>query len=402
MRYFQVDITDPQTGEILVPNLNGKPGYTRVARTTLLSSYTSLVQGASVYTPGGTNRAAQEFECDIPVTTAEASVSNGAITLHGVGLGEIAQAANLNGMNIAIYGGMAKGLPLANPQQAGRLASGQILQAFGNWIGSDQALTIIVKSLGSSPTSNQTTGTPSSYTTVPAPTRNAAPANLVFQWKAGQPLLTPLIATLSTAFPKYTISGSVSPNLVWTGADETGYFATLPQLAAYLNQKSLSIIGGYAPSDDYSGVLITLDGNDIVISDGTTATTPKQIQFTDLIGQPTWGQPQQCQITTVLRGDLKVLDYIVLPDAPGTTTTASKSQFFNPQPGSQYASMKSGSIFTGTFLVKTLRHVGASRNPEGTAWVTTLDCILTGQPKNPVSKLPVLQRPNPAYAFYTP
>ncbi|CAE6944066.1 hypothetical protein R75471_05521 [Paraburkholderia domus] len=400
MRFFRVVIRDPRTNEILVPNFNGQPGFTHRPFDGTLSTYTSLNAGASVFQIGGTNPAAQMVELDLPVTYFGQPDGNAQpfIKIHGVGVKEIAQAANLNGMLIDIYGGMAKGLPLADPSQAGCIVRGQIWQSYGTWIGTDQALSIYL-TLQSSPTANQTTANPSTTSTTPLPVTGDTPANIVFQWRAGQPLLSPLVNTLQTAFPQYTIVGAVHSGLVWAGATATGYFRKLTELAQFINQKSLSMIAGYAPAvytsaaPSYGGVIIYINNaGQICIADGTTQTTPRQIQFIDLVGQPTWVDRATVQCTTVLRGDISCGDFVVLPNAPGTTTPGSTSQFFNAQPGNQYSNAKSGSIFTGTFLVVRVRHVGNSRNADAAAWTTTLDLILQSKPGQVTNSLPVLYK----------
>lgn len=413
MRYYKIVITDPSTNEILVPNYNGQPGFTRVANDSNIASYTSLNFGTQVSQFGSTNMSAQMVEMDVPVTFFHQPGQNAYIKIHGVGIAELGQAADLQGMNIALYGGMAAGLPLANPNESGLLVNAMILQSFGIWLGHEQSLNMYLTFQGSSPTSNQTTANPSSTSSIPVPTTNANPANLVFQWQPGQSLLVPVVNTLQVAYPKYSIQGSVHSGLVWSGATATGYFSTLEQFSAYLYQKSLSIISGYAPENplpqafpsNYAGVCVTLQNNTITIQDGTTQTTPKQIQFIDLIGQPTWGQRYQVQVTCVMRGDINCGDYVTLPPSPGITALGSQSQYFNPSGGNIYATAKDSSIFSGTFQVIAVRHVGNNRDPNAQAWVTTLDLGLRSYPSTTVASLPVLYNgpvSGSAYSFFLP
>jgi hypothetical protein len=39
----------------------------------------------------------------------------------------------------------------------------------------------------------------------------------------------------------------------------------------------------------------------------------------------------------------------------------------------QFANIRNGSIFTGTFTVRSVRHVGNFRQASGTSWITILD-----------------------------
>ena len=79
----------------------------------------------------------------------------------------------------------------------------------------------------------------------------------------------------------------------------------------------------------YPGVSIVLQDNVIRVYDGTVKPPPIQLLFTDLIGQPTWRQAYTMQITTVMRGDIRVGDYVKLPPSfvvgfalPGNLLTA--------------------------------------------------------------------------------
>jgi len=414
VRFFKIVISDPKTGYVFVVNQNGKPGFTKVPYTTAAATYTSLIPGASVFTIGGTNPAAQQVELDIPVGFMHLPLQNGFVKIYGVSIAEIAQAANLNGMNIAIYGGMAAGLPLANPNQAQLLVSGQIQPAFGNWINNDQTISFYVSVSGSSPSSNQVSGQPNlAATTTPVPATNADPANLTWQWRAGQPFSQAVVNTLSTAYPKYKIQGAVLPNLTWSsGQADTGFFASLQQFAQYLRALSQKIIGGVLPDvTAYPGVSITLQNNVITLGDGSTIQTPKQIQYVDLIGQPTWGDTNQVQVSCRMRGDVNAGDYVKLPNVPGLSqvgqgqvSQASTSQYFNVQPNSIYSNQNSGSIFTGTFQVTQVRHVGKSRQADALAWVTTLDMYLASN----IADATIVQAPavlyagNPGFKYFLP
>jgi len=351
---------------------------------------------------------AQQIELNVPLTLAHTPGGNSLpfVKIHGVGLAEIAQSANLQGKNIAVYGGMAAGLPLANPGQAGVLFTGTIYQSYGIAYNLERSLNIYTNQTASQ-TADQTTANPPTPASVPVGVTNTRPANLVFNWVQGQNILDAIQATLAVAFPQYKIQGNVSPNLVLTGAPVVGFFYTFRQFAEFIYQKSRSIISGYAPNGNYLGVCMVAYANTINISDGTTQTTPKQIQFLDLQGQPTWSQPSEVQVTVTMRADINPLDYIILPSSPGIVTAGSQSQFYNVPGAAQaqgsYASAKNGSIFSGTFAVRQVWHLGNSRGPLGTDWVTTLDCLL--QSKSPAqeyqNQLTALQQPK-KFGFYVP
>lgn len=417
MRYYRIVISDPTTNEVWVPNFNGTPGFTKVPADPSVSTYTSLNSGASVSQIGSTNPYAQMVELDVPMSVMHQPLQNSHIQIWGIGLVEQAQAPNLQGQNISIYGGMAAGFPLANPAQSGLLASGQIQQSFGNWIGTDMTLDVYMYFNGSSPSSAQTTGQPPTPSTLPLPASTDTPANIIFQWQPSQPLMTPLVNALQTAFPKYRIVGQVNSNLVWSGSPATGFFGKLSQLCKYVHDKSLTMINGYAPDTNpthlgfYPGVSITLQNNTIIVSDNSIATNPKAIQFIDLVGQPTWNAPFQVQVSCVLRGDINVLDYVTLPQGQGTIQQDSKSQYlqqgassdaFNPAPGDQFTTQKNASIFNGVFQVIGMRHVGSSRQPDAQSWITTLDLRYMQAPSSTVDALPVVYSGSNTFGFYLP
>lgn len=404
MRYYRIIITRPGDGYVYVPDPKGK-GFVPVAPDPALSTYTSLLPGASPFTIGGTNPAALQVEIDAPMVGQHNVAGNVMpyVKIWGISLGEIGQAANLNGLNIAIYGGFAIGLPLAVPQQSGLLASGTIWNSIGTWYGTEQHLGLYFTNTAS-PSANQTTGHPAGNTTTPKSPSNQHPANLIFKWEPAQDFMAAVVTTLSVAFPKYAVYGAVSPNLVRIGAPAVGFFATLNQFAQYLREMSLSVLGGYAPDHTlYQGVQIYVWKNSIFITDGTTQTTPTQIKYTDLQGQPTWDQPDQVSVTVNLRADIQAGNYITLPPGPGIIGPNAGSSYYGAPPGQQYANAGDASVFQGTFYVNSTRHVGNSRDPAGTSWVTVLQCATPPPPKYPpVSQLQTYYKGNNSYGFTLP
>jgi hypothetical protein len=290
-------------------------------------------QYTSVLPNGKSDPNALLVEMDIPVSAFATPYGSAFVRIWGVSIQDISQASDLNGFNIQVFGGMQKGLPLANPAQSGLLVEGVVQQAFGNWQGVNMTLDIII-----------TTGTGSAKD----------PKNLVFDWKAGTPMATAIANTLKTAFPTYTQTININPNLVLSN-DEPGYCQTAEQFALYVKGISQNIIGGA-----YPGVDILVKEKAFIVYDGSTQTTPKQLLFTDLIGQPTWTGFNQINVSCVMRADINVGDYVKLPPTVASTTSQSYSQY------------RSNSVFQGVFFVGAVRHVGNSRQPDGASWITTL------------------------------
>lgn len=332
MRYYSIIISDPDSGAIVKPK--------SLAGLSSDATYTSFVNGVSL--PGALN-----VELDIQVY--DLATPNGAswVRVWGISLEEIGQANDLVGKSISVFAGMQKGLPLAKPKQAGLILQGSILKSWGNWIGTDQTLDmIVVGALGS----------------------QAAPKNLIHNWKKGTPLADAITSTLKTAFPKYTVNVAISSKLI-LAEDDVGYYHTAGQYAQYVQEMSRSIIGG-----NYPGVYILLAETTFSVYDLTATKTPIAIAFEDLIGQPTWIDPQTVQFKCAMRHDITVGDFITFPkdqntsrngQIPVTTTVQSALPFGDPR--------KSKSIFQGTFYISEARHLGNFRQPDAASWVSVFN-----------------------------
>lgn len=386
MRYYEITLINPANGQILVPNPNPYGTAFVLTSDQSQSTWSSLNAEASTFTVGGGNPAALRVELDItttPLHTADAHAKP-FVKIHGVPLSMVGQAADLNGMYFRVLGGMSQGLPLANPKQIGPLATGQILQSVGEWVGVDQSLTLYLAPGGSSTDYAAVSGgSPSASIPVTAST----PCNLTFVWSKGQAMSTAIAQCLMVAFPQLSIQMQISANLVWSSdVPKTAYFQNLQQFAQFINATSKSVLAGpnpantiYAQSTNpaYLGVCITLGGGTLVVQDFTTQTNPIQIAFQDLVGQPNWSAPGQVQLVTCLRGDITVGDFVNFPPSTGTT-----GSFGSPNGGasplvngntstSQYTG---NSAFQGTALVTKCRHLGDSRSLTGLGWVTALEC----------------------------
>jgi len=320
VRYYNIVITDPSNGLIA-------------------AQWTSFVNGRTI--PG-----AQNVELDIPVTVNATPMGQAYLRIWGVSIAQINSSRNLAGFNIAVYGGMQAGLPLANPAQAKLLIQGQILQAFGNWIGTDQTMDMYIG------VATQT-----------------APLNLTLNWLAGVPLSGPLMNALTAAFPPpaYSVNVNISPGIVPLG-DQKHFCPTLQELAQFVKQKSEDIV----KSSGYTGVDISVSGNIVNAYDSTapasknstTQDNPRVIFFQDLIGQPTWIEYPFIQFKTVLRGDVQVGDFIKLPYNLLATTTAPSGI------GAIRAPNRNTTSFNGVFRVAIVRHVGNYRQADAASWVS--------------------------------
>lgn len=333
MRYYRIVITDPASGRVAVPT--GFQGLLGGA------TYTSFVNGQTL--PGAWN-----VELDLPVIDAATSQGFSLLRVWGISLQEIAQANDLTGKNIQIFGGMQKGLPLANPKQAGLLVSGNIFQCFGNWIGTAMTLDFVIApgpAIGSNPGGIGTL---------------SKPRNITLNWQGGQPLGPALKSALQTAFPGFAVNVNVSGNLVRPAGDTpSGFYPTLEQLAQAARAMSRAIVR----TPGYAGISIVPAGSTINVFDGTTNPgAPTLINFQDMIGQPTWIESPNIQLKTVMRADLAVGSQINLPQTLITNSAQAASSLVNQK-----------TSFQGGFTVVSLRHVGDFRQPSADAWVTVIE-----------------------------
>lgn len=339
MRYYRIVVTDAASGQVVTP-----PGFS----SELLdgATYTSFVNGRTL--PNAWN-----VELDVPVIDAATSQGFALARVWGISVAEIAQANDLNPdfaknkfKNIAIYGGMQKGLPLANPAQSGLLVSGIVFQCFGNWVGNAMTLDFVIAP-GQATSSN-----PGGVGSL----KN--PRNFTLNWEGGKPLGPALKSCLETAFPGFTVNVNIDSTIVpRTGDTPSGAYRTLGLLSQVVRAMSQSII----QKDGYPGVSIVVNGNTINVFDAAQGNA-KAIAFQDLIGQPTWLEGGSISLKAVMRADLKVLDKITLPQTIVRNSELSNSSLINQR-----------ATFQGGFFVTSLRHVGDYRNNSAEAWVTVIE-----------------------------
>ena len=313
----------------------------------VIYDFTSLIQGNTVNSYKGqtTNPNALNVEFDIPLFNASAPTQNAYVRVYGIPLKDLSQSANLNGQTAKFYGGMWKGLPLANPKQSGLIVTGTVLQAFGNWQGTNQTLDIYFS--------------PSSYS-------YGDIKNIVLSTTINQDFASAIKTALRTAYPLAKITVDISDKLIFT-QDIQAYYQNIFEFAENMNEMSKSII----KNNKYIGVQITfpsgnLSNGEILVYDTIYAPPKKTIAFFDLIGQPTWLKPFIISLKTVLRADLQVGDIISLPRAlSGYSVTT-------PQNQSRY---RDNSIFQGDFQIQTLRHMGNFRQKDANSWVTVIEAF---------------------------
>ncbi len=341
MRYYKIDITAPPTTDANGKVVDGK---------SVLPSSLGGLPLSSLLPNGSFNPGALNIELDIPVAPQGVPIGNAQALcrIHNLSLRDMSSAyrlapsiatdANPNppaGANITIFAGMSKGLPLANAAQQGPLVTGSVYNAYGNWLGTEMTMDLILAA---------STGAVD------------RPRNIILNWQPGQSLSDALKATLGVAFPGIPVKIDISPNLI-TNHQQGAVYNSLAELGEVVAGLSKQIIN--QPS--YQGVFISASGTRITVDDGTVKPTPKLINFNDLIGQPVWTGPGNVQVKLVMRGDLAIQDLITLPKSLVTTTNAASSQFFDH------------SAFSGNYRIFSIHHYGNFRQADAASWNTTVD-----------------------------
>lgn len=319
MRYYEIQIS---------PSSQSTTAFTPVTFSTLTPNRTD-------------NGSALSVELDIFQYPFHQSTQNGYIKIRGVDFRNLKESANYNFANIKIAVGMTKGLPYANPKQAGLIIDGTVLQCFGNWQGTEVSLDLIVG--------------PATYN----PNLNI---NLAFDWLKGNTLQSAIELTLQSAYPNVPVYGTLDSTLIYT-EDQWGIYQNLLQFSKQMNIYSKQIIQDEA----YLGASIIGTPVGFLLTDGTNpAIETKNIDFTDLVGMVTYIDVATIQIKTIMRSDLNIGDRVKLPDGTPILNVVNN-----------YSQYRNSISFSKTFLeVTQLRHVGSSRQTDGNSWCTVITAVI--------------------------
>jgi hypothetical protein len=166
---------------------------------------------------------------------------------------------------------------------------------------------------------------------------------------------------LSTAYPGYKVVTNLNGNLI-APEDTPGIYTGVKAFAEYLFGASKSIVN----KPDYHGASIVFDGNTITVSDQPNSTTPKQIAFIDLIGQPTWIRAPSIAFKTMMRADIQVGDMVMMPKTFIANTHQAQSSLLDQKAAQQ-----------GAFMITSVHHIGNFRQPDAYSWVTEFNAVPT-------------------------
>jgi hypothetical protein len=252
---------------------------------------------------------------------------------------------------------MWSGLPLSNPKQSGILTNGVIVQSFGNWQGTNQTLDLYLSS---------------SLTTYDLP------KNFIFSVKKGENLASAIKNTLSTVYTNTTIEVQIYPKLI-VSENITHAVTRASEFSSFVYTLSKNII----KDDDYRGISINFYPSEkgeglISITDNFTYFPKvKQIEFKDLIGQPTWLAYNVISLKLAMRADLRAGDIILLPNQLNNLAVIAQPKAFGYQGINGAESIRKNTIFNNTYRISTLRHVGNYRQPDANSWCTIIEASPT-------------------------
>lgn len=401
---------------------------------------------------GSNNPNALRIAFNIELGAVGDSGSGSYIRLYGIPFSVMQQANTLAGKTVTLYAGFSPGLPLATAQskgaRRGMLMQGIIKACFGNWRGSDIALDLLVVPTvykgqatdagapgpaadgGGSSASRLTTRRLPRFAGLAAVPRDASisdaitsaiggdfssfmsvlagafggggfreiPANLVHNLLPNMPLSTAIQQTLTTAFPGVNVKMNISSALKLAYQDG-GVYQNLTQYASYIKSLSASLLNGVNSGLAKQGVDIIPHGNDAIVTDWVQPTATVMLDYTDLIGQPTWTNAVTVQFSSVLRADLYPTVAVSFPQTlfGVTLTTAAIDNPSDPAfPFSgQLTSNQNPLIFNGTIQLQSVRHVGDSRSPDGSQWRSDCTGVVTGDLASATAELA-----NAASGFY--
>lgn len=302
---------------------------------------------------------ALNVEFDLFETLGYVSAGDSTLSIQGVPLSLLMQGTYFGignnhspGWNIEIHIGMGKGLPLANPKQAGMVIKGMVKYSWANWEGTEMDLDFVVYGGGSS--------------------NPAKAAPIVHNQPPSTPLHQAIKNALQVAYPGMPLTINVSENLIWN-YPLVGYYPNLDSYARAMKD----LTQGFGGNSNYSGFDIGFSRGGVTIFDGSTPPQPVKLDYTDFVGQPTWISPGGAhsgpglQAKLVARADLQMGGIVNFP--PGMVAAPGMSQM--TAQGYPYGNKLT---FSGNFLITGLRHMGNFRMRDGAQWVTIINCVGIG------------------------
>ena len=246
------------------------------------------------------------------------------------------------------------------------------------------------------------------------------PLNLIHNMMPGMPLDSVLQQTLSAAFPNAKIVSLIQAGLSLNYQD-SGFYQTLAQYSGYVNALSKSIVtggngsigqlaglvgnavggdvgqaitsvggavsklAGGSNANNYKGINIYAVKDKIILHDGTKSAGNVNLDFDDLIGQPTWVSPGMINFMTPMRADIYPPLTVTLPNDTLQFVNPSPDNTYNGKDQSRYLARSLATTFQGAFQVLTVQVIGDSRHPAGELWALSINANTGGGVDSPTS-----------------
>ena len=297
------------------------------------------------------------------LTTFDTSSGAASITIRGIDIATVKAAENLRGKTVSLYAGMGRGLPLSKPEQSGEILLGTVMSSVGNWEGTDLSLTLYVLPYIVPP---EQWGTPIAPGLTP--TEQQQPVdNLQFHCRWGEDLTIATKQALKAAATNYHVEFKI-PNAVRLASREyTGRYHSLKDLCIG--------IGRIWKESEGLDLAISIRSNSLVVTTDDHTKKAAKVPFEELMGQPAWNGPAEISFTTALRADICVGDLVELANI-------SEAGLIMAQNSAAIFALRQHSLFAGTYVVRTISHLGQFRSPDGLQWASTFTCY----PKGPKAK----------------
>ncbi|MDF7673944.1 hypothetical protein PT277_08030 [Acetobacteraceae bacterium ESL0709] len=302
---------------------------------------------------------------DIQFKVDQVSLDNytlASITIYGVDSDVLSQATSMEGRVVELRAGMGKGYPISNPALYGQILSGTVTMGAESWTGPDPSLTLYVKPF-TSESDKETVDPNKKRISFTDDTKSKIPKNaFIVNIKQGDVISNALINCVKPHFKDYKIyfESTLAIDLK-ADKDFMNYYEKLEDFVHDIGSKEGSLW------KYYTGLTLSAHTQDkfFIFSDGTSDKDPKQIQFSEMMGQPSWNDKEQAiNFSCLMRADLHIGDKIKLPlfDELGKPTDDTVQKI---------PATKNKSRYSGVFYITAVHYYGWFRSKEGKDWNVT-------------------------------
>ncbi|MDF7674219.1 hypothetical protein PT277_02305 [Acetobacteraceae bacterium ESL0709] len=302
---------------------------------------------------------------DIEFKVDQVSLDNytlASITIYGVDSDVLNMADSMEGRVVELRGGMGKGLPLSNPALYGQILYGTVVTGAASWTGPNTSLTLYVKPHVATSDKEDVDLNKRVTITDDQNKKKKSQNAFIVNIKKGDQIRDALGKCVQPHFKDYKIlfESTLAENLT-ADKDFANYYEKLEDFAYDIGGKE-DCLWKY-----YTGLNLKIYTQDkfFIFADGTSDKDPKQIEFSQMIGQPSWdGKDNIIKFSCLLRADLHIGDKIILPlfDDLGKPVDDTVQKL---------PATKHKSRYSGVFYITAVNYYGWFRSKEGKDWNAT-------------------------------